>query len=324
MAKALWFVAPGQVEIREFELPKPGPDEVLLRGLYSAVSSGTERHLVAGTAPTPFDPSLDVEGAPVYPRRYGYAWVGEVQRDQAFAAGTRVFALASHADAHVLGRGQVRPLPDDLPPLRATLAASMETAVTAVWDGHIGLGDNVLVLGGGTVGALCAELSRRAGAARVCVVEPNDARREAMSELRLEEILRPEELDTETRFDVVLEATGNPAVLDTAIERTAREGRVVVVSFYGQRVAPLSLGQRFHRERLSLVSSQVSTIPLHKRAHFDMARRFRLVLDLLMNSRLDVLFEPPIAFANAPLAYERLVSVKDAPKQLAFVYESEL
>lgn len=317
MAHALWFVAPGQVELREVELPEPGPDEVLVRGLYSAVSSGTERHLVLGTGPTPFDPSLDFEGAPVYPRSYGYAWVGEVCGGLGMERGTRVFALASHADAHVLRRDRVRVLPEALPPLRATLAASMETAVNAVWDAEVGLGDAVLVLGAGTVGALCAALSLRAGAGRVHVVEPNDARREAVRELGVRETRRPREL--EGHFDVVVEATGHPELLDTAIEHTATEGRVVVVSFYGTRVAPLALGQRFHRERLSLLSSQVSTIPPRRRARFDVARRFELVLELLADPRLDALFEPAVVFSEAPLAYRRLVT-EPGPKQLAFSY----
>jgi threonine dehydrogenase-like Zn-dependent dehydrogenase len=179
MKRALWFVAPGRVELREHELPPPGASEVKVRGLFSALSWGTERHLYAGTAPTPFDPSLAEPDAPVYPRRYGYAWVGEVEQGP-LPPGSRVFALASHADEHVLSVPSVRPLPAELPARRATLAASMETAINAVWDARLVLGDRVLVLGAGTIGALCAFVAQRAGAAHVCVVEPRAERAAAV------------------------------------------------------------------------------------------------------------------------------------------------
>jgi 2-desacetyl-2-hydroxyethyl bacteriochlorophyllide A dehydrogenase len=323
MAKALWFVAPGRVELREQDLGEPGPSEVLAKGLFSALSWGTERHLFAGTGPVPFDPSLDPPGAPTYPRRYGYAWVGEVQVG-ALAAGTRVFALATHADAHVLSRERVRPLPASLPPLRATLAASLETAITVVWDARIGLGDHVLVLGGGSIGTLCAWLARRAGAARVHVVEPSAARSGALRALGLSDIHTPSEFDPVAAralgFDVVVEATGEPSALDTAILCVRREGRVVVASFYGQRTAPIALGERFHRERLTLISSQVSLIPEHKRARFDHDRRFTLVLELLTEDSLDALFDPPVPFPDAALVYERGNADRLDHKQIAFAY----
>jgi hypothetical protein len=60
--------------------------------------------------------------------------------------------------------------------------------------------------------------------------------------------------------DLAIELSGAPEALDTAIALTGFAGRIVIGSWYGQKRAALDLGGRFHRSRIRLVSSQVSTI----------------------------------------------------------------
>jgi threonine dehydrogenase-like Zn-dependent dehydrogenase len=309
--RELWFVAPHKVEIREAELPEPREHEIVVRGLASCVSQGTELLLYRGEGPPRFDPSLDGgNGAPTYPCRYGYSWVGETE------ARGRVFALAPHGDAHVLRADAVRPLPSDIPPARATLAANLETAVTVVWDAEIGLGDRALVLGGGVVGILVAWLLGRAGA-KVNLVEPRRQRREAARGLAPD--LGFGEPDRGSA-DVVVEATGDPRALDLAVEACASGGRIVVASFYGARRAPVDLGDRFHRERLELRSSQVSRIPPRLSSRWNAERRFDLVTDLLGETGLDHLLAVPIPFARAPQLYASLDGNSDVPPAHVFVY----
>lgn len=309
--RELWFVAPRKVEIRESDLRAPAEGEIVASGIASCVSQGTELLLYRGEGPERFDPSIGEDG-PTYPRRYGYSWVGETDE------GTRVFALAPHADAHVLKADDARPLPTDLPAPRATLAANLETAVTCVWDSEIGLGDRALVLGGGVVGILVSWLLVRAGA-RVTLVEPRRARREAARALvpalgvGLGDV-------AEGSVDIVVEATGDPRALDTAITACAAGGRILVASFYGTRHAPLDLGDRFHRARLELRASQVSTIPARLGARWDAARRFGLVVDLLGEPALDHLLAPPVPFARAAQLYASLDGNADVPPAHVFVY----
>ena len=70
-------------------------------------------------------------------------------------------------------------LPSTLPAERAVLAANMETAVNVVWDAGIGLGDDVVVMGGGVVGLLAGYAARKSGASRVRLLEPSARRRQA-------------------------------------------------------------------------------------------------------------------------------------------------
>ena len=321
--RELWFAARHRAEIRQGdESPALEPGQVRARCLASGVSQGTELLLYRGEGPTPFDPSLDAPGTPTYPRRYGYAWVGEIAESRAddVRTATRVFALAPHGDEHTFGARDVRPLPASIPPLRATLAANLETAVTVIWDAELALGDSVVVVGGGVVGLLCGWLARRAGAARVRLVEPSARRRQAATAVGIDEAVTPDDDDQRAEEDVVIEATGNPASLDRAISHAARDARVVVASFYGERKSAVALGSAFHRRRIELKASQVSHIPPHKTARWTPARRFGLVLRLLEDERLDALVDPPVPFDDAPAAYARLSSDPGASVHTVFSY----
>lgn len=300
--RSLWFEGPGRVVVREEETPLVAPDQVLVRGLASAVSQGTEMLLYRGEGPTPFDPSL---GAVAYPMRYGYAWVG------AREDGTRVFGLLPHGDTHVVSPSELRVLPPEVPARRATLAANLETAITCAWDADVAFGERVTVFGGGTVGLLIAWILQRSASVRV--VERSAARRALARGLGADA--------AHEEADVVIEATGDPHVLDDAIASAAPGGRVVVASFYGARRAPIALGDAFHRRRLTLVASQVSTIPPRLAPRWSYARRFDLVRALLAEPVLDALLAPPVPFDEAPALYERLAAgVDDAPPCHVFEY----
>jgi threonine dehydrogenase-like Zn-dependent dehydrogenase len=289
--------------------------------MYSGVSHGTERLLYLGEGPHgtdgPFDESL---GAGTYPLRYGYAWVGRVERGgDDLAAGALVFGLLAHGDVHRVARTSIRALPGDVPPLRAVLAANAETAVNCVWDARISLGDAVCVLGGGEVGALVAMFATRAGA-NVTVIEPSAARRAVLGEMGIAANDAPYAQSRSDAFDVVVEATGRPASLDLAVTLAAREARVTVASFYGARRAAIDLGGAFHRKRLTLVSSQVSAIPPDHAPRWTHDRRFELVTTLLRDARLESLLASPVSIDDAPAAFATLAAEPGPARKIVFAY----
>ena len=307
--RELWFVRPHTVELRDGpDPPDPAEGELVARALVSGISQGTEMLLYRGEGPTPFDPSVDAMDAPTYPRRYGYAWVGEVIAAGPgvnLTLGERIFALVPHGDIHLLSRSAARPLPPSIPSERAVLAANLETAITCIWDAGIGLGDEVVVLGGGVVGLLIVALACRAGA-RVHLVEPSLTRRRAGLTLGAALAVAPEEDKPRGSADVVIGATGDPSEIDRAIAHAGREATVVVASFYGERRSPVALGADFHRRRLRLRASQVSSLPAERAPRWDTARRFALACALLEDPRLDLLIDPPVPFDQAPAVYARL------------------
>jgi 2-desacetyl-2-hydroxyethyl bacteriochlorophyllide A dehydrogenase len=299
---------------------------VLARAIASGVSQGTELLLFRGEVPSPFDPSLGADAAPTFPRRYGYAWVGEVvalgEGVRTPSIGARVFALASHGDVHALTAADLRVIDPSIPPTRAVLAANLETAVTCVWDSGASIGDEVVVLGGGMVGLLATWVLTASGA-RVRLVEPSPRRRELGRILGAVAAISPNEAVPRGDADVVVEATGDPRALDSAILYAGREANVVVASFYGSRVFPIHLGAEFHRRRLVLRASQVSTIPSSRAPRWDTRRRFEVVHRLLQDPRLDALIDEPAAFDDAERVYARLDASPGETAQTVFDYQGE-
>lgn len=319
ISRALFFEGPRKVVVRDITLAAPREGEVLARGLASAISQGTELLLYRGEGPEPFDPSLraatlaDASMGTTYPCRYGYAWVGSIVErgmGQLPSEGARVFALAPHGAAHVLAAKELRPIRADIPAPRAALAANLETALGCVWDAEVAFGERAVVLGGGLVGTLVSWLLARTGAS-VTLVDPRPARRKCAARLVPSASIVTERVPNASA-DVVIEATGDPRALDTAIAWAAPSARIVVASFYGRRRAPVDLGDAFHRRRLSLVASQVSSIPSRLAPRWDQARRFGVVEDLLGEPNLDELIAPAIRFEHAAALYARL-DVDDDP-----------
>src|SRR5688572_29681848 len=128
-ARAFWIAEPGRGEIRTETLPVPAAGEALVRTLFSGISRGTEALVFAGKVPhserermrAPFQ-----AGDFPAPVKYGYCTVGVVERGPAELRGRRVFCLYPHQTRYVVPVGALHPLPDDLPPARAVLAANLE------------------------------------------------------------------------------------------------------------------------------------------------------------------------------------------------------
>ncbi|MGZ4317378.1 MAG: hypothetical protein ACXVRS_16340, partial [Gaiellaceae bacterium] len=135
IAHAFWLRAPGCGEIRPVGLPEPGPDDVVVRTLRSGVSRGTETLVFRGGVPpdqrarmrAPFQ-----EGNFPGPVKYGYLNVGAVEQGPPELRGRTVFCLYPHQTAYVVPAGAVAVVPEGVPPSRAVLAGTVETAVNAL------------------------------------------------------------------------------------------------------------------------------------------------------------------------------------------------
>jgi 2-desacetyl-2-hydroxyethyl bacteriochlorophyllide A dehydrogenase len=321
--RELWFVEPGRVELRQGVIPSVRPGTVLARAIASGISQGTELLLFRGQGANPFDPSLGDAGGATYPRRYGYAWVGQIidVGDDAgiYSIGDQIFALAPHGDMHVLAQCVLRVIDRSVPAKRAVLAANLETAVNCVWDSGASIGDTIVVMGAGVVGLLIAWLCKRVGA-NVLVVEPAQARSLAARQLGVAVEKSAEAVRSFGNPDIVIEASGNPEALQSAMELAGHEGLVVVVSNYGSQAVRLNLGEHFHRKRLSIRSSQVSAIPAARCARWSLARRFELVGHLLQHSQLDILVNHEAVFDSAPSVYQQLHQDPGRWLQTVFTY----
>jgi 2-desacetyl-2-hydroxyethyl bacteriochlorophyllide A dehydrogenase len=334
-ARALWLAAPRAPELREEAVPAPGPGEVRVRALVSAISQGTEMLVYRGEVPAalPLDlPTL--AGSFAFPIKYGYASVGRVldagSETRRLSPGDLVFALHPHQSVYVAPADLVTRLPDGLGPLAGVFLANLETAVNVLLDTPLKLGEVAVVFGLGTVGLLVAQLLRLAGAGKVIGVDPLPRRRAAAEAVGIDDAVpaaedvpeRVQALTDGRGADVAIEASGAPAALQAAIECVAAEGTVVAVSWYGTKTAPLTLGGHFHRGRVRLRSSQVGQVNPALAPRWDRARRTRLVLDLLPRLPLPALVSHRIPFADAASAYRLVDECPGETVQVVLTYDA--
>jgi len=316
VAAAVWFPRARSVELRTEHLAATGPDEVRVHTVLSAISQGTELLVYRGEV----DPALPLDlptlaGGYGFPLKYGYASVGHIValgRDvPGLREGDLVFALHPHQDEYVIAGSLVRRLPDGTTPEHGVFLANLETAINVVLDAKPRLGEVVAVFGQGVVGLLVTQLLRRSGA-RVVAVEPSAVRRSFAERCGAEAAVAPGDEQVITQLsggrgaDIAIDASGNPAALQRAIDRVAPEGTVVVCSWYGDKPVSLDLGGRFHRGRVRVISSQVGRVDPSLAPRWDRERRLGLAMDLLGELDLAELVTHRFAFARAAEAYSLL------------------
>ncbi|HMA54255.1 MAG TPA: zinc-binding alcohol dehydrogenase [Acidobacteriota bacterium] len=306
-AWAFWLTGKGRSALKRETLPNPGGDEwCVVRAMFSAVSPGTERLVARGKVPVALRKEMRcpyMGGRFPFPVKYGYSLVGEVVQGPTELRGRKVHALHPHQDLCVVRTEDVRPLPDRLPPARATLASNMETAVTAVWDSGLVLGERVLIAGFGVIGSLIARILTLGPAVEVEIVEKRPDRRRLAETMGFRTSAGP----AAKPFDVAFDTSGTASGLQAAIDRVGVEGRIVAVSWLGTEPARLDLGGSFHSRRKRIIGSQVSRIPGALQPRWDTRRRTELVFRLLERPEFDAHVGPAVPFADLPEAFRALV-----------------
>ncbi len=289
---------------------------------WSALSRGTERLVFEGRVPesewarmrAPFQ-----EGEFPFPVKYGYAAVGIVEDGPQELVGKPVFALHPHQTRFVLPADALVPVPEAVPLRRAVLAANMETALNAVWDGGAGPGDQILVIGGGLLGLLVAAICARmpASAVTVCDIAPE---RSQLAAAMGAAFACP--ADAPGDQDIIFHASASGAGLSLAIDRAGFEASIVELSWFGEGETRVPLGGAFHSRRLRLISSQVGHVSTSRRARWSHRRRLAAALSLLADPVFDALITNEVPFEVLPESLPALLAA-DAPGLVTVVRYGE-
>lgn len=336
--RRLVFAAAHRVVLETGPLPRPGAGELLVRTRLSAISAGTEMLVFQGLFPEGLavDAAIPALGAGpfAYPLAYGYSCVGQVT-----AAGEgvgpgwmdrRVFAFQPHRSHFVCRPQDLLPLPEGLGPEDAVFLAAMETAVNLVMDGRPVVGERAVVVGLGMTGLLTLGLLARHPLSGLVGVDRLARRREAARTLGATAALAgagppgggPEEGPDDRRADLVYELTGQPEALDTALGFTGYGSRVVIGSWYGARRATVDLGGRFHRDRIQLVSSQVSTIAPVFSGRWTKARRMAVAWEMLARLRPGRFITHRFPVEEAHKAYLQVARKPEETLQVVLTYDA--
>ena len=289
-------------------VPEPGPSDVLVRTLWSGISRGTETLIFRGGVPASEYASMRApfqDGDFPGPVKYGYLNVGVVEEGPANLAGRTVFCLYPHQTVYVVPAHAVTVIPDGVPPARAVLAGTVETAVNALWDAAPLLGDRIAVVGAGMVGCCVARLLAGIPGVRVTLVDVDDGRADVAAALGVE-FASP---DTATGDrDLVIHASASASGLQCSLNLLADEGNVIDVSWYGDAPVTLQLGGAFHSRRLAVRASQVGRVAPARRDRHSTADRLALALELLRDPAFDVVLTGSSRFEELPDVVARLAS----------------
>ncbi|MBI2939371.1 MAG: zinc-binding alcohol dehydrogenase [Chloroflexi bacterium] len=332
------FSGQRQTAWEQFEVPEPGPHEVLIKTSWSAVSVGTETAIYSGT-----HIGFSIPGAtyPRYPAYPGYAAVGTVlavgAEAHGFAPG-QVVCYAGRHGSHAVWDSRRPPmarLPAGLAPDLAALARLGTISLNGVRLGNISVGDRVAVLGAGLIGQFAAQLARLSGGRPVVVADFLADRLRAAQECGLQAVVNPAERDVlavgrslsrDRGFDVVVEATGAPGAVAQALTLVADFGRVVLLGSPRGRVE-IDPYTHIHRPGVTIVGAHERTTPSAESvySHWTQQRNFELVLDLLQTG--DLIAAPLISHrlpaSQAADVYEDLVLHPDRYLGVVFDWGGE-
>jgi len=294
--KRLVFKGPYKAEMETFQVPEPGPGEILVETKYSLISLGTELFWYTG------EHTYFRDGTWSYPFYSGYSNVGRVVKaegSEPFKPGDLVFTLAPHTSHHSLplDSPDIHKLPDGLDPILATFTALGWVAVHGLKVSGLSLGESVVIIGQGLIGLLTLQVARLAGAQPIAVIDRLPARLERAVQFGPDLALSAAEPELEDKIreltgdgaEVVFDATGNPGSFPMALKLAAPRGRVVVLgSPHG--TVEIDLYRHTHRRQLQVLGAYQPAAPDSGNPYYPWSRGriCKLVMDLIRWGKLDV------------------------------------
>jgi 2-desacetyl-2-hydroxyethyl bacteriochlorophyllide A dehydrogenase len=311
----------------------PGDGEVLVRALVSAISPGTEMLFYRGEIEEGTEVDSVLEGYRrrlEYPLPYGYASVGRVFETghgvDRRLAGRLVFVFMPHASAFRLPARSVVPVPDGISAEDAAFLAAAETSVNLVLDSAPLLGEKVSVFGLGVIGLLATGLLARFPLASLSAWDLHPRRREAAALFGARAADPTASPPPEATEDLAVEVSGSSEGFRLALASCRFTGRLVVGSWYGmasRRATIDGFDSAFHRNRVRIISSQVSTIDPGLSGRWTRERRLDAAWDALRALGPSRLITHRVPFDEAADAYRLVSRSPQETIQVMLVHEAE-
>ncbi len=337
MRRSLYFEGPRQVKVHYEDIPSPGPGTMLIKSDISAISAGTEMlfyrsQLEAGSA---LDPTIgSLGGSFSYPFKYGYSTVGKVvsagDPHLESMIGRTVFSFHPHESYFLARPEDIIEVPSEIREEDAVFLPSMETAVSLVMDARPILGERAVIIGQGVIGLLTTAIMAKMPLSHLTTIDRFQCRKEASLELGASKCISADaSLDEMTRSlpddsaDLVLELSGDPRALELAMRSVGYEGRIVVGSWYGNKRQPICFGEKFHRGRLRIISSQVSNLSPELSGRWSKDRRLKLAWKMISEICPSRLITHRFSIDDAEHAYQKLDEDAGSTIQVVIRYEGD-
>ena len=305
-----------KVDIEEFEIPSLNDDEVLVESECTLISPGTERAFLLGLPNT--------RGG--FPARPGYSNIGRViavgKAVTNCPIGERVASTGGHTSHFVTEPNRLIQMDAaDVPAEEAVFFNLGAIALQGVRKARIELGETTLVLGQGLVGLLALQLARVSGAVPAIAADLTDSRLNVSKSIGADCTLNPEDADfaeqlaAVTNGDgpaVVIEATGHPDAISTALDVAGWGARVIILASTRGETPNVNFYRDVHKKGLMLYGAHNSIRPRHETSpHFwTLEDDSRLLLSLIAQKRFSVapLITHRVRGEEAPKAYQLLMA----------------
>ncbi|HEY2592703.1 MAG TPA: zinc-binding alcohol dehydrogenase [Chloroflexota bacterium] len=342
----------GRIGIESFEVPSPGPRDVLVRTRLTQVSAGTEVNAIRARR----------SGAALGEVALGYTSVGVVDavgsEVRGFAPGDRVLGGGPHA-SHWLVR-QAAPeseasdllqVPDEVDDAAAAFAVLGDVALHAVRRARIAIAESLAVHGQGVVGLIALRLARLSGAYPLIGVDVVDERLRISKVYGASHVVNAASEDVAAaihaatpvprRFaavaaagleptsgaDVQIHATSRIDVVPAILQAAADRGRIVVAGATAAwpdpgPTVPISLDVLLRRE-ISVVGSYETGVGVsHPYWPWTRSRNHATLLDLIRRGELDVrpLISHVVPYTDAPAIYDMLAAGAEGWLSVAFTW----
>lgn len=303
------------VDIEEFELPDIKDDELLVASECTLISPGTERAFLLSLP--------NARGG--YPSRPGYSNIGKIveigKNVRGYVVGDRVASTHGHTSHFVAS-------PSRLLKVEASKAHAEELvffnlsaiALQGVRKARIELGESTIVIGQGLVGSLALQLAKLSGAVPVIAADLTDSRLELSKDIGADYTLNPENNDFSDRLadatmkkgpTVVIEATGHPDAITTALNVAGWGARVVLLASTRGETPKVNFYRDVHKKGLILYGAHNSIRPRQESSpnFWTSDDDSRLMLSLIAKKRFIVapLISHRVPGHDAPKAYQLLM-----------------
>jgi len=260
MAAAV-YRSPGVIEVEERTVPRPGPDQLVVRVHACGICGSDIHQLRDGWGFTPgavagheWSGTIAAVGDDVSGWSIGELVVGgpgarcgtcrRCLEGKPSQCENRQSMVSEHTDGafaeYILVRAAgVLRLPTGLSPRHAALAEPLSVALHGITRSGVTPGDRVMVFGAGPIGALSVAALHAMGVSDITVVEPHEGRRRLAAALGVTSLVDPADLDvfppwepdrmSSRAVDVVLECSGHRAAIEAGFSQVARGGILVMV-----------------------------------------------------------------------------------------------
>jgi len=264
--RSIIIKGPQDCRIEEEAEPPLTPGRIKVRIRYCSIVMENVG-LSTGSAPRLRQPGKPpYRGYPQYQAGEIIADVVEVAPDvQGVQVGDRLATYAAYRETQVIAPDAWTKIHTGVPAEAAISQGFAGTTLHAVERARLEIGDDVLIIGAGPMGALLAPWSRLAGAGRIIVADLYPLRLEVARKLGATHTVNPKETDLTAAVQAITEGNGPAVVFDAgntastfplALEQARRQGKVVVLSWHTQPITIEDITKDFYHKELDIIATR--------------------------------------------------------------------